>query len=326
VSNLRVGVIGAGVVGLTACHELLSDGHQVTLYFADPPLNTTSAIATAIWHVYLVDPNDDQNLMWAERTLRRLVELSRGPNSGIYIVEGVELYRRSEPSLPRWHRIPPSFAMLLRDEIAQYSGAEWGYRVAAPLAEMDKYLRWLYREVWMLGAHLVFGRIGDLEELANDVDVIVNCAGLGARELVDDPDLRAVRGQYLILERPDGIDGQYVGDDENPGGMTYVIPRRSDVCIGGTEEYGQEELEFSVNVPELLGRAAELVPWLRNPRLVALRETIVGLRPWRPDGVRFGIGPSVGGVPVIHNYGHGGSGFSLAWGCAHDVVETVRAL
>jgi len=216
--------------------------------------------------------------------------------------------------------------MLSSEEIAQYAGVEWGYRVAAPLAEMNKYLRWLYRQVWTLGARLVFGRIRGLEELSDDVDVIVNCAGLGARDLVEDPDLQAVRGQYLVLERPDGIDGRYVGDDENPGGMTYVIPRRSDVCIGGTEEYGKEKLEFSVNVTELLERAAALVPWLRSPDLVALRETRVGLRPWRPDGVRFGVGPPAGELPVINNYGHGGSGFSLAWGCAQDVVQVVRAL
>ena len=31
------------------------------------------------------------------------------------------------------------------------------------------------------------------------------------------------------------------------------------------------------------------------------------------------------GAQVIHNYGHGGSGFTLFWGCAHDVFELLAA-
>jgi len=34
----------------------------------------------------------------------------------------------------------------------------------------------------------------------------------------------------------------------------------------------------------------------------------------------------VHGRSVIHNYGHGGSGFSLSWGCAREVVRMVHAV
>jgi len=58
---------------------------------------------------------------------------------------------------------------------------------------------------------------------------------------------------------------------------------------------------------------------------------VVGLRPGRPavrlEAERPGVGGGgAGGRPVVHNYGHGGSGFTVCWGCADEVAETVAAL
>ena len=55
----------------------------------------------------------------------------------------------------------------------------------------------------------------------------------------------------------------------------------------------------------------------------------VGLRPGRPS-VRLELQDEVikgrkQNLPVIHNYGHGGAGLTLAWGCAGHVVEISKA-
>jgi len=55
-----------------------------------------------------------------------------------------------------------------------------------------------------------------------------------------------------------------------------------------------------------------------EPRVLAAR---VGLRPFRRSGVRLERDQLPDGRIVIHNYGHGGSGFTLSWGCAREVVD-----
>ncbi len=49
----------------------------------------------------------------------------------------------------------------------------------------------------------------------------------------------------------------------------------------------------------------------------------VGLRPFREGGVRLQIEP---GGRIVHNYGHGGAGVTLSWGCADEVADLADAL
>ncbi len=56
-----------------------------------------------------------------------------------------------------------------------------------------------------------------------------------------------------------------------------------------------------------------------KPNVLAER---VGLRPFRKLGVRLEREQLHDGRIVIHNYGHGGAGFTLSWGCAREVLDT----
>ncbi len=49
----------------------------------------------------------------------------------------------------------------------------------------------------------------------------------------------------------------------------------------------------------------------------------VGLRPVRPRNVRL---ETEAGTCIVHNYGHGGSGVTLSWGCGFEVIEHVKNL
>ncbi len=50
-----------------------------------------------------------------------------------------------------------------------------------------------------------------------------------------------------------------------------------------------------------------------------------GCRPYREGSFRLEASPPSGGKTVIHNYGHGGAGISMCWGCAQEVVDLVKA-
>lgn len=62
-------------------------------------------------------------------------------------------------------------------------------------------------------------------------------------------------------------------------------------------------------------------PVLVSPERII--ETVVGLRPYRRGGFRFGAEPFLGKT-LVHNYGHGGDGVSLSWGCSLLAADYVK--
>lgn len=334
--GLRIGIVGGGVIGLTCAHVLASH-HRVTIVADALGVETDSIKATAVWHVYLV-PETDEVLAWAGQTLEEFHRIAEvAPESGIELVQGVELYRHTEEHRPSWAAIPHLYESLRRDEIDLLNSVRlpdltpeecgmldrtpirWGYRIKAPAADMSIYLAWLEREVLSRGVSFQRRHVGALGELAADYDVVVNCSGIGARTLASDENFEPYKGQYFVFRRADNAPKDYVGDDEHPGGMAYVIPRASEIMVGGSAERGQDDLNLTLSLEETVRRAGLYFPWLRSLTSEdQAREPVVGVRPCRRDGIRLEL--DCDGVgPVIHNYGHGGSGFSLSWGCAARV-------
>jgi D-amino-acid oxidase len=62
-------------------------------------------------------------------------------------------------------------------------------------------------------------------------------------------------------------------------------------------------------------RPAPLAPLKMSPD--RLTRITVCTRPFRPAGPRLEA-EAMGGKMIVHNYGHGGSGWSLSWGCAME--------
>ena len=94
-SETSVLVIGAGVIGLTTAVVLADRGHPTTIWTADPPDQTTSMAAGAIWGPYLVEPADNVE-RWSLHTLEVLKELAEVERTGVHIVSGIEASRTAD--------------------------------------------------------------------------------------------------------------------------------------------------------------------------------------------------------------------------------------
>jgi len=299
-------VVGAGVSGLTCALALRRAGFDARIVTADLPSQTTSMVAAAVWTVPGSEAGN-RNFQWAQRSRDVFASLATNLTTGVDSLRQLELEVTPHPPLgweADWIRpITPS-------ELPSGYAGGWmidGYRI-----DPRVYLAWLRGEFERLGGHLAVGRLERLEEAEG---LVVNCTGLESRELCDDPEVVPIRGQVLVVSSPD-ID-QGVSDENDPDRITYVYPRRDQVILGGTRQIGDWNMK-----PDAATNARILADCLRlDPRLAGCKvlETRVGLRPGRKE-VRLEPGWMRDARPVIHNYGHGGMGYILSWGCANEVV------
>jgi D-amino-acid oxidase len=160
-------------------------------------------------------------------------------------------------------------------------------------------------------------RFETLEQVDRAFGLVINCAGIGARELVNDADLESHRGQVAVMAKIDNLDSAIVCDDAP---LTYVIPRRNDCIFGGTNELSHNLAVDPASTSRIVAECHRVLN-IDESRVIAER---VGLRPFRKSGVRLQSDLMRDGRTVIHNYGHGGSGFTLSWGCAREVVDLAR--
>jgi len=288
----RVIVVGAGVVGLTCAVRLLEAGHRVDVLARDLPLETTSTIAAALWYPYLAHPRE-QVLAWAATSYDVFRDLAHDEAAGVRMLPGHDRAGAHEPD-PWWGGAVPD----LRREPG-------GWTFTSPVIEMPVFLGWLVARIEELGGTLT--RM-NLSALPSGADVVVNASGLGARLLGDDHAVTPVRGQVVHVEQV-GLEEWWLDATTD---LTYVIPRERIVVVGGTEEPGEwSRTPDPATAEAILARATALVPALAQARVLGYR---VGLRPAR-TAVRL---ERVG--DVVHCYGHGGAGVTLAWGTAADVV------
>jgi D-amino-acid oxidase len=299
-------VVGAGVAGLTCAIRLREAGVAADVVAREPPERTTSAVAAALWYPYRAFPRE-RVAAWSARGFEALSDLARVPGAGVRMRWGTERVPGAAED-PWWRAAVPTF-----ERTAE------GYRFEAPVADMSVHLPWLVGRLEALGGAVRVAALRSIDEALDRAPVVVNCAGLGARELDGDRLLLAVRGQVVYVEQA-GV-AEWLLDQADARMLVYVVPRERDVVLGGTAEEGAEDTTPDAAVAEAIrARCVAAVPALAGARVL---RTSVGLRPARAE-VRLESERRGGGL-VVHCYGHGGAGVTLAWGCAEEVVRLVGA-
>ena len=320
--GVQVVVVGAGVSGLSTARLLLAAGHEVTVVSGDPLRQTTSHLAAAVWFPTAAGPADAV-ARWSASTYEALVREAADGVPGVCMRESLVLYRAEAdvlPPLPSWAEAVGEVRLARPDELPP--GYSHGLRFVVPLVEMPTYLPHLYDVVVRSGAQQVQRRLVALDEVLDlRPDVVVNAAGLTAGALAGDNTTFPVRGQILRVVNP-GL-SLSVRDEHHPGGRAYVHPRTQDCILGGTLEVGVWDTTPDADeTAAILKRCADIAPALAGAQLI---ESIVGLRPGRRE-IRLELDESLLAVPVVHNYGHGGSGITVGWGCAADAAALVDSL
>ncbi|AWT25122.1 putative D-amino-acid oxidase [Corynebacterium provencense] len=351
---MKITVIGAGVTGLSCAHELAEAGHEVTVVADRGPGDTVSARAAAVWFPYRTAvPSGEDATRLTERSLLRFVELADSAAAAVAdgadditddiapveMRRGTVIERRGTPDRS-W--VPAVTAVLGTDAVRPTAG---GVETTLPMIMMPTYLAWLMDSCRVAGVQFRWRKVESLAALYDGEyataapDVVVVAGGLRGGELLGgDEEVTPVRGQIVVLANGTGTDGSpepltdWITDDDNPDGETYVLPRVDDIVVGGTAEPGVwDETPDPETARAILARAVALVPELEGLPVLGHG---TGLRPGRttirlevvdPATLPDNAAPAAG-VPVIAAYGHGGAGVTLSWGTAERVAELVAGL
>jgi D-amino-acid oxidase len=311
----NIAIIGAGISGMSTAFLLTQKNHRITVYAKAFSPNITSNRAAAFWFPYHIR-NDRRGIGWCQISYEAYKKLSCKKETGISMYKLIKVIRKGvEEEEPVWIEFMPenSYRIMREDELP--TGIAKAYDVQVPLMETQIFLPYLQQQLSESGVKFIQKEIKDFSELTNNFDLVINCSALGARELCKDESIIPVRGQVALLSPRNNL--PIYLDNEKP---LYVVPRKDAIIVGGTyEERIAAETTEPATIERILKNAYEVFPELKQQEIIG---SWAGLRPYRAE-VRL---EQEKGRNIIHNYGHGGSGFTLSFGCAEEVVSIVERI
>jgi len=326
-------VLGGGVNGLTCALQLLKAGYNVEIWQAARGMAPPNWIW--LYPAYHAEGSLDMSGL-AKNTLESFQRLASNPDSHVHIIPVIVLGKDKLDANPGKDflsnfkegadALAEARRLLWGDQPTDrmYSDAQYYH---APVCDSVKYLGWLHKQIKALDGKIVKRTVSSMDEALREAsaEVVVNCTGLGSQALAPDDKAYPCRGELIHVNAPwvnAAVFDNYDGDDG------YVIPCPGcDLEIGGTsDKHAYERVLNPATKDTMLHNAISRIPSLKD---APVQDGWVGLRPNREGGIRLELEWCNTHDPyqrkaVIHNYGHGGAGMMLSYGCANQVVSLVK--
>ncbi len=254
-------VIGCGVAGLTCARQLQRRGFAVTIYAMTVPPNTTSNMSLAGFTPTSGLVEDDLRTHAWDAQFREAAEISYrqlqllvGRGYGVswirsYALSDNEPRDRQDDGEPERAPLLPAHLRTGRTRLGPGEHpfpTRYATRRTQLRIEPTIYLEALVRDFVDFGGRIVIRKFSEPTELAAlDESLVVNCTGLGARNLFGDTDLIPVKGQLTVLVPQPEVDyGTFGGPGPSRGGLgIHMQPRSDGIVLGGTAERGEWSLE-----------------------------------------------------------------------------------
>ncbi|KAM0747430.1 FAD dependent oxidoreductase [Meredithblackwellia eburnea MCA 4105] len=344
-------VVGAGVIGLSTAITLQQAGKKVMIVAEFMPGDPKHIRYTSCWagahHVSVAGPEDHQMHRFDMETFQVMSKMLRDdPDAPLMFRPQIE-YRTFERNLVNGvdqlsliAKYSPNFRMLEKSELPP--DIPFGATFDTLMIDTPSYLPYILKKFTDAGGVVIRSTLKSLTDVFQlpplrnlSIAAVVNCTGLGARELVKDQKVFPTRGQLVIVRAPWIKEGVMRLGPKGSGIYTYTIPRKSgNVIIGGTADANDSDPKPRPHIAKLIKeRGLAMCPDLLPPSKrggtiddLDVVEDVVGLRPTRIGGIRIEADTIVVGnrrVPLVHHYGHGGYGYQTSWGSAREAVRVL---
>ena len=234
----------------------------------------------------------------------------------------------------------------------------YGWYFQAFFCEMPSYLRYLYQLYQNIGGAIVIGRLTAEDFLSQAADAYVNCAGLWSSDIFQDDkqQTRIIRGHWIKVDAgkmPIDANGQIFSYNyhatpevyakaDGTAADVYFYPRTDGWVLGASRQEGVMrnnewvgEQTASAEI-EISGLRVPAPIWDLNRQLIKKltktdianynRRAYIGFRQTRTgegSSLRLEQAPYPN-TQLFHSYGHGGSGVTLSWGCAVEIMNLIR--
>jgi len=287
--------------------------------------------------------------------------LYRGGMEGMQMHRHYELFEKEKEDPPyatflkNYKRVDQNMEAIPRPKYADFIR---GWAFDCLFTEWPIYISQLYEWYRKSGGRIIRKKVSadDIPGLSGEV--IINCCGIWSADLFEDPEPLLVSKGHLIhlkdaplVQNSSGEIPSYnytpgkevYADPDGNASDVYFYPRSNGWILGGSRLQGHIDQQGRWQGSEYTGKTV-LIDGVEIPRPIyelnreiieqtyginlenfTEMKTRIGYRYVRSvdkPGLRLETSHEYGKT-IIHNYGHGGAGVTLSWGCAVYAADLI---